>query len=168
MWRTPHSGRAIVALALHPSGKLALTVGKDATLRTWNLIKGRQCFTTNLRTLCARGETIEEVVWSPLGGRFALIAVDRVLVMAVGSAAVEREWVAAGRRRVTAVCWLDEERLLLGQEGGRVRFVRLLAEVEEAEEGKAAETTAEVEVEVHDNRVKSMALMHGHLVTTSW
>lgn len=158
VWRTPHSGRAIVALALHPSGKLALTIGKDGTLRTWSLIKGRQCFTTNLRTLCARGETIDEVVWSPQGGRFALIAVDRVLVMAVGSAAVEREWLGAGKKRVTSLCWLDEERLLLGQEGGRVRFVRV-AETEEAEP---------VEVEVHDNRVKSMARLHGHLVTISW
>lgn len=156
-----------MALALHPSGKLALTVGKDATLRTWSLIKGRQCFTTNLRTLCARGETIEEVVWSPQGGRFALIAVDRVLVMAVGSAAVEREWVGAGKKRVTSLCWLDEERLLLGQESGKVRFVRVAEEEgdDEEEERKAEEV---VEVEVHDNRVKSMALMHGHLVTTSW
>lgn len=187
VWRTPHSGRAIHALAVHPSGKLALTLGRDGTLRTWSLIKGRQCFTTNVRSLCARGDTIETVVWSPKGERFALIAVDRVLVMSVGSAGVEREFVSAGRQRTTALCWLDENRLLLGQEGGRVRFV----EVEEEEEDESSDDDEEeedddddeekekakvvkskaveaIEVQVHENRVKDMAILHGCLVTVSW
>lgn len=167
VWRTPHSGKAITALAVHPSGKLALTVGRDQTLRTWSLIKGRQCFTTNLRTLCARGDTVETVVWSPLGGRFALIAVDRVLVMSVGSAGVEREFVGAGKRRTTALCWLDEDRLLLGQESGRVRFVEV-EEDEDDEEEEGDEKSDEVEVQVHETRVKDMAIMHGHLVTITW
>lgn len=41
-WKTPHSGKAITHVSIHPSGKLALTIGKDSTLRTWNLFKGRQ------------------------------------------------------------------------------------------------------------------------------
>lgn len=38
---------AVSFLACHPSGKLALSVGKDRTLRTWNLVKGRPAYTTN-------------------------------------------------------------------------------------------------------------------------
>jgi len=38
---------AVSFLAVHPSGKLALSVGKDKTLRTWNLVKGRPAYTTN-------------------------------------------------------------------------------------------------------------------------
>jgi protein MAK11 len=39
---------AVTSLSVHPSGKLALSVGTDATLRTWNLVKGRQAYATNL------------------------------------------------------------------------------------------------------------------------
>ena len=39
---------AVTLMSIHPNGKLALTVGTDATLRTWNLVKGRQAYATNL------------------------------------------------------------------------------------------------------------------------
>ena len=42
VWKKPHSGKPITHLSIHPSGKLALTVGKDNTIRTWNLLKGKQ------------------------------------------------------------------------------------------------------------------------------
>ena len=37
------------SLAIHPSGKLALSAGHDMSLRTWNLIKGRVAYTTNMK-----------------------------------------------------------------------------------------------------------------------
>lgn len=164
VWRTPHSGKAVTALALHPSGKLALSVGRDGTLRTWNLVKGRQVYTTALRTLCPddarKGDTVERVIWSPSGGRFALLLVDRVLVMNVAEMKVDGEWRAVGKKRTTVVCWLDdEETLLLGQESGKVRWVHIDADADEDEEP--------IEVQAHEHRVKDMAYMHGHLVTMS-
>lgn len=41
----------VTFIAVHPSGKLALSLGKDLTLRTWNLVKGRPAYTTNLSRL---------------------------------------------------------------------------------------------------------------------
>lgn len=41
-WKAPHNGKAINQISIHPSGKLALTLGADLTLKTWNLVKGRQ------------------------------------------------------------------------------------------------------------------------------
>ena len=40
----------MTGLAVHPSGKLALSVSKDKSLRTWNLIKGRKAYITNIKT----------------------------------------------------------------------------------------------------------------------
>jgi WD40 repeat protein len=37
---------AVNSLAVHPSGKLALSVGRDKTLRVWNLLVGKPAFTT--------------------------------------------------------------------------------------------------------------------------
>lgn len=36
------------SIAIHPSSKLALTLGQNKTLRTWNLIKGRPAYISNL------------------------------------------------------------------------------------------------------------------------
>jgi WD40 repeat protein len=63
-----HSG-AVHALSIHPTGRLALSVGVDKTLRTWNLVKGRSAFITNLK------EEAHLVRWSPDGSSY-LIAFD--------------------------------------------------------------------------------------------
>lgn len=42
LWKTPHNNKSVNHITIHPSGKLALTLGADLTLKTWNLIKGRQ------------------------------------------------------------------------------------------------------------------------------
>lgn len=42
LWKAPHNAKPVTHITIHPSGKLALTLGADLTLKTWNLIKGRQ------------------------------------------------------------------------------------------------------------------------------
>lgn len=45
---------SVNCISIHPSGKMALSVSKDKTLRTWNLIKGRSAYVTNMK----KGKTI--------------------------------------------------------------------------------------------------------------
>lgn len=151
VWRTPHSGKAISFFAIHPSGKLALTIGRDGTMRTWSLIKGRQVFTTNLKTLTPKGNSIERVVWSPSGDLFALLSVDRVLVMSVGSASVVREFAGV---RTMCLCWLSEDMLLLGQMDGKIRVVEMVGD-------------SSVLLDAHESRIKEMVLLNDVLVTIS-
>lgn len=40
---------SVDCVSVHPSGKLALTVGRDRALHTWNLITGRSAYITNLK-----------------------------------------------------------------------------------------------------------------------
>jgi len=35
--------------SVHPTGKLGLSVGKDKTLRTWDLTKGKRAFVINTK-----------------------------------------------------------------------------------------------------------------------
>lgn len=126
VWKMPHSGKAIIQISIHPSGKLALTLGRDCTVRTWSLIKGRQCFTTNLKNITSKGETIEQVQWSPDGDMFSLIAIDKVLILSVGSAGIIREFKAT--HRVISLCWLDNNTILLGQMNGQVQFVNVVGD----------------------------------------
>ncbi|KAJ7089867.1 WD40-repeat-containing domain protein [Mycena belliarum] len=60
-----HKGR-VNAVAVHPSGKVALSVGKDRTLRMWDLMRGKGCASTKL------GKEGELVRWSSDGALFAV------------------------------------------------------------------------------------------------
>ena len=51
----------MIDVAIHPSGKLALSIGKDRKLVTWNLIKGRSAYVTNIKDIP------NFVKWSPTG-----------------------------------------------------------------------------------------------------
>ncbi|KJA23505.1 hypothetical protein HYPSUDRAFT_215091 [Hypholoma sublateritium FD-334 SS-4] len=58
-----HKGR-VNAMAVHPSGKVALSVGKDRALRMWDLMRGKGVASTKL------GKEGEVVRWSTDGSKF--------------------------------------------------------------------------------------------------
>ncbi|KAJ7249567.1 WD40-repeat-containing domain protein [Mycena haematopus] len=60
-----HKGR-VNSVAIHPSGKVALSVGKDRTLRMWDLMRGKGCASTKL------GKEAELVRWSSDGSLFVV------------------------------------------------------------------------------------------------
>lgn len=55
------------SIAIHPSGKLALSTGKDKTLRMWDLVSGHQAFKSKLQNEC------EKLIWSQNGENYLLI-----------------------------------------------------------------------------------------------
>lgn len=65
LWENAHKGSAIIDMALHSSGKLLLTLGADCTLRTWNLVKGRQAYAINLNSKCKDPKNLQQIEWSP-------------------------------------------------------------------------------------------------------
>ncbi|KAH7923711.1 WD40 repeat-like protein [Leucogyrophana mollusca] len=60
-----HKGR-VNSVAVHPSGKVALSVGKDKTLRMWDLMRGKGSASTKL------GKEGEVVRWSVTGSSFVV------------------------------------------------------------------------------------------------
>ncbi|KAF8630537.1 hypothetical protein AX15_002858 [Amanita polypyramis BW_CC] len=65
--RTMKGHKASVnAIAVHPSGKVALSVGKDKTLRMWDLMRGKGVASTKL------GKEGEIVRWSTDGSMFVV------------------------------------------------------------------------------------------------
>ncbi|CCM02642.1 uncharacterized protein FIBRA_04746 [Fibroporia radiculosa] len=62
-----HKGR-VNSLAVHPSGKVALSVGKDKTLRMWDLMRGKGSASTKL------GKEAEVVRWSIDGSLFVVLS----------------------------------------------------------------------------------------------
>lgn len=74
--------KAVKSISIHPSGKMALSVSKDLTLRTWNLIKGRSAFVTNLKN------EAEFVRWTPDGSHFVVVYKNSIDVYSVEDASV--------------------------------------------------------------------------------
>ncbi|KAH9839727.1 WD40-repeat-containing domain protein [Rhodofomes roseus] len=62
-----HKGR-VNSVAVHPSGKVALSVGKDRTLRMWDLMRGKGSASTKL------GKEGEVVRWSTDGSQFVVLS----------------------------------------------------------------------------------------------
>ncbi|XP_014243147.1 p21-activated protein kinase-interacting protein 1-like [Cimex lectularius] len=115
IWTKAHKGMAVHSISIHPSGKMALSVGADKTLRTWNLIKGRPAYTVNLANKCLRPEIIS---WSFCGNYFALVNQNSLVIYDVSSAAVQTTITI--KDRITCVEFLKGERVCLGDWAGNV------------------------------------------------
>lgn len=102
-----HTG-GVVDVDVHPSGKMALSVGKDNKLITWNLIKGRSAYVTNLH------EMADFVKWSPDGTHYVVGLNRRVDVYSVASAAIVCTVPLKGRSN--AVEFVDDDVFCLAGE----------------------------------------------------
>ena len=54
-------------LAIHPSGKIVLSVARDNTMKLWNLIEGRIAFTRRLKG------SADKVAWDESGSHYLLV-----------------------------------------------------------------------------------------------
>ncbi|KAI8870299.1 WD40 repeat-like protein [Ramicandelaber brevisporus] len=150
-----HKG-SVNAVTIHPSGKLALSVGVDKSLRVWNLETGKQASTSRLRQ-----EGIA-VVWSAESEttpkQYAVLMDRAVEVYDVNTASLAaRIEPAKGLTRLHCLCAAavpsDDGKsdsaqsiLLVGSEDKMLR-------VYDARDGKELSAT-----KVHDSRLKGIAV----------
>lgn len=151
-WKSPHGGKPVTHFTIHPSGKLALSLGDDLTLRTWNLVKGRQTFTTNLKSKSKLGSVIEMVEFSPDGNNFLLSGAKAVEIWNIQNAAITREIECDAKP--TSVCWLDNDNLLIGLNNGKLMWCAL-------------DKDESLTFEMYDKRVKALSYHNGFLASAS-
>ncbi|XP_070498332.1 p21-activated protein kinase-interacting protein 1-like [Chironomus tepperi] len=148
-----HKGSPVNYVSVHSSGKLALSIGNDMILRTWNLINGRQAFATSLKNK-AFGNTIEFVAWSISGEYFLIAGKDIVEVWSTEKAEVIST--KKCEAEPTSICWITDTDILVGMENGKLLFYNWEDENEEA-----------TMCEIYNNRVKAMKYYDGYLTTAS-
>lgn len=73
-----HSGR-VNHVDVHPTGRVALSVGKDHTLKMWDLMRGRGAASLQL------GSEAELVKFSPRGTHFAVLYPRKVEIYSLVS-----------------------------------------------------------------------------------
>ncbi|KAK3577574.1 hypothetical protein CHS0354_026539 [Potamilus streckersoni] len=105
---------AVNCVSVHPSGKLALTVGKDKTLRTWNLLTGRSAYITNIK------KDADIVKWTPDGEMYIIICSNQITLYSVKSTTPLQETKITGK--INSVDFWGNEHLVCGGEGGQVEF----------------------------------------------
>ncbi|XP_071807551.1 p21-activated protein kinase-interacting protein 1-like [Asterias amurensis] len=134
-----HKG-GVNSLAIHPSGKLALSAGHDMSLRTWNLIKGRVAYTTNMK------HSADFVSWSPDGELYIVILNSIINIYDITTATITCSIDCS--KRVLAVAFLTNRILAVGGEGQTIQLF-------EISKGKP---TCKCEFKAHENRVKGLAV----------
>lgn len=109
-------GLAVNSVAVHPSDKLALSIGKDNTLKTWNLIKGRIAFTINLNS---KGVSLaSELKFSPEADRFSFCHQHTVDVWSLSKAGLEKRLKL--ECKPSSLQWIDDKRVVVGFENGNI------------------------------------------------
>merc|ERR1712127_615157 len=108
----------VTALAMHPTGKLCFSAGKDKKLITWNLVKARPAFITNLKGIA------EFLTVSPDGTRYAVGLHRRVDIYSIESAGVE--YTIDLKARPNCLVFLDNDTVAVGGEGSQAQVHSLI------------------------------------------
>merc|ERR1711860_36906 len=133
----------VVAVAVHPSGKLALSVGRDRKLVTWNLIKGRTAYIVDVK------EAAEFVKWSEGedASRYALGFYKRLDVYDVATAAIAYTVDLSSKGRASDVAFWDDDLFFVASAHPNVQVHSV----------KAAKMLNEFEA--HEKRVRCLKLI---------
>uniref|UniRef100_T1IW39 Uncharacterized protein n=1 Tax=Strigamia maritima TaxID=126957 RepID=T1IW39_STRMM len=140
--------KGVTSLSVHPSGKLALSLSKDATLRTWNLVKGRSAYIINLKKVA------DIVEWSTSGHFYAVAIDENVDIYSVEKAGIIRS-IDYGRK-IHCLSFVNDDVILIGGESGSVEIHSTLKD------------KLYCKFNAHSTRIKEMKIVEGgKLVTAS-
>ena len=117
-WEPLHSFKAhqasVVDISSHPSGRMALSIGRDNQLRLWDLMNGSCAVTKKME------DPLEGVQWAPTTGtRFAVLGRDKFLIADLISADTQfRKWFSVPN--ATCMYFASDVCLLVGNSKGEV------------------------------------------------
>lgn len=151
VWEKAHKG-GVTCISVHPDECLALTIGTDLVLKSWNLVNGRNIYTTNLKNKSQYGGIVEHIRWSPSGDHFALTGAKIAEVFSLDTGNVIKTHKL--ENRVTDLCWIGDADILVGQDNGEMLFFNI-------------ENDEHNTIPAHDSRLKAMCYVEGLLATIS-
>ncbi|CAM9492605.1 unnamed protein product, partial [Hapterophycus canaliculatus] len=91
---------AVTSLSIHPSGRMALSVSRDRTLRLWNLLEGRCAY---IKRLQGEGELVR---WSPSGDRYLVVVSNTAVVYSAATSEPVGE--CKHEARVNSACFAGD------------------------------------------------------------
>ncbi|KAF9186601.1 p21-activated protein kinase-interacting protein 1-like protein [Haplosporangium sp. Z 767] len=106
---------SVHSIAIHPSGKIALSVSADHSVRLWNLLLGKQASMTRLQ---AEGL---KVCWNTSGTGYSIMFDQEVGVYDMATAKCVRTIKPAKKTRLNTLKYYKDEYLVVGCEDKMVR-----------------------------------------------
>jgi len=137
----------ITALAIHPTGKLCFSAGKDKKLITWNLVKARPAFITNIKGIA------EFLTVSPDGTRYALGIHRRVDIYSIENAGIE--YTIDLKARPNCLVFLDNDTVVVGGESCQAQIHSLI------------EKSLLKSWDAHQTRIRVMTLLSPTILVTA-
>lgn len=152
-----HQGR-VNDLAIHPSGRVAISVSTDKTIRLWNLMTAKKAAVLKIKGRDHLGQSGEFVRWSGDGKHFLVGLLNQIFVYTLGE---EAELTNKIKLTTTLMCMeiieVDGvEYLVTGHSNGKLEF-HLLSTVIGSEEEKPE---AEFTLTGHSNRIKGISFIN--------
>lgn len=126
---------AITSLSVHPSGKVLLSLSKDNTMRTWNLIKGRCAYVTNIKSRA------HLVAWSRTGDEFVIAANNEVYSY---NNLGNLEHNIKLDKRINSIEFITDNIFIVATDSGKLELIDL------------KEGVSLVKYEAHETRIKSL------------
>lgn len=152
IWNKAHKGFPILDIAVHNTGKLALSLGADCTLRTWNLVKGRQAYAINLNSKSKDAKSLDRITWAPCGVKFILSGGMYSEIWSIETGGLVLS-VQHGSK-VVSCAWINEEKFLVGYENGKI--------------GTISSDDGEITVvDGHSSRVKTISVFQNWIISAS-
>ncbi|KAG9069695.1 p21-activated protein kinase-interacting protein 1-like protein [Linnemannia hyalina] len=107
---------SVHSIAIHPSGKIALSVSVDHSVRLWNLLLGKQASMTRLQ-----GEGLR-VVWNPSGTGYSIMFDQEIGIYDMATAKCIRTIKPAKKTRLNTMLYYKDDYLIVGCEDKMVRI----------------------------------------------
>lgn len=133
----------ISAIAIHPSGKILLSVGHDMTLKTWDLTRGVLALSTKLHAAC------EKVAWSSTGLHFALMYEKEIQIHDVQSGKISSTF--KSKNRINSLKIFVSGKVEICAFAGQDRIIRFI-------DVKSGNLLFEFPT-IHSNRIKDIDIL---------
>lgn len=153
-------------LAIHPSGRVAISVSNDKTIRLWNLMTAKKAAVLKIKGKDHLGQSGEYVRWSEDGKSFVVGLLNQVLVYDVtnGAKIIKKIKFTSSLMCMEIVTINGKQWLITGHGNGSIDFIdfeALLNSEKQGSEDKVWETKAEVfepvfSLKGHTNRIKGI------------
>lgn len=129
---------AVTSIDTHPSGKILLSISKDHTMRTWNLIKGRSAYVTQIKP------ESHLVKWSQTGEEF-LIAANNEIYLYNNSGNL-RQCIKL-EKRVNSIEFITSDIFAVAIDSGKLEFFNT---------SMGDECPSILKLDAHETRIKSI------------
>ncbi|XP_059159104.1 p21-activated protein kinase-interacting protein 1-like isoform X1 [Physella acuta] len=109
----------VMAIAVHSSGKLGLSVGVDKSFLTWDLVTGKLAFQRKLK------EVAQNIFFTSSGGHYVLIYQKKIEVCSLENTKIVQEininW------RINTVCFIQGDIMAVGGDDSKVLVVDVMS-----------------------------------------